>query len=290
MSFRDGRSSSREVLAGAVLLATLLVAAPAEATECWRVTGWTNSGQVGGTAVLTPVSCQSTPSGYAWAQITMTYGSGTLYDLYLQISLSDSHVSGFKFQPLLIYSHRAANNVPVIVIDLIPCIPCTNEINLSSQPPPCRLSASWWNSTSLPAQEDGLGCLVTAAPAGSSPFIWNNAYYIASSPSTNCPMGGYDGANCYVMPAPQGSFIWNNSFYKTAGPNNTCSIGTFDGANCYIASAPWATSAFIYAGNFYTTTRPSCQTGSFDGANCYMGAPPAGRTASVMNGSFYYSK
>lgn len=290
MSVTNGRSLHRSASPClALLVAALMAAAPAEASECWQVTGWTNSGNVGGAAVLTPVSCQSTPSGYAWAPIQLGYSS-TPDGLYLLISLSDSHVSGYTFWPLLVFSHRDSSNVPVVKLDLLLCTGCSNTVQLTASPPPCRLSAYWWNNGSLPAQEDGLGCRLAAVPAGAAPFVYNNNFYIASTPTTNCPMGSYDGANCYVMGAPAGAFIYNNSFYKTPDSGSTCSMGTFDGGNCYIASAPWGTQAFLYGGNFYTTTRPSCLTGSFDSANCYLGSAPSGRTASIMNGFFYYSK
>lgn len=68
-----------------------------------------------------------------------------------------------------------------------------------------------------------------------------------------CPLGTFDGANCYVMTKPPGGFIYNNSFYATPSGRVSCPLGSFDGANCLIASAPWPTTAFAYGGNWYTT-------------------------------------
>lgn len=282
-------ASLRRGLASAVLVAALTVAASAQASDCWKVTGWTNSGQVGGTAQLTSVSCQSTPSGYAWAHVELGYSSSP-DGLYLLISLSDSHVSGMTFQPLLMFSHRDASNVPVVYLDLILCTGCSNQIPLTTTPPPCRLTAYWWDTSQKAAQEDGLGCRLAAVPAGGSPFIWSNGYYITPTITTQCPIGSYDGANCYVMGAPAGAFIQNNSLYVPAGAGNSCSSGTYDGIGCRITTAPSGTHAFLYGGNFYTTTRRTCLDGFYDGANCYIGSGPSGRTASIMNGYFYYSK
>ena len=265
----------RSGLASAVLVASLMAAASAQASECWKVTGWTNSGNVGGAAVLTPVSCQSTPSGYAWAHIQMGY-SGAPDGLYLLISLSDSHVSGTTFRPLLVFSHRDASNVPVVNLDLLLCTGCSNEVPLTTTPPPCRLTAYWWDTSQKAAQEDGLGCRLAAVPAGGSPFIYNNSYYITPTVTTQCPMGWYDGANCYVMGAPAGAFIQNNSLYVPAGAGNSCSSGTFDGIGCRIATAPSGTHAFLYGGNFYTTTRRTCLDGFYTAPTATSAPGPRG--------------
>lgn len=72
--------------------------------------------------------------------------------------------------------------------------------------------------------------------------------------TTPCPqIGNWDGANCYITSAPSGTtpFLYQNGFYIDAS-NGTCPLaGSFDGAHCLISSAPSGTSPFIYQNGFY---------------------------------------
>lgn len=130
---------------------------------------------------------------------------------------------------------------------------------------------------------DSQNCYVTPVPSGHNAFIWSGKYYVEPS-FTDCPLGSYDGANCYVMTKPSTGFIYANNFYHQY---DACSVGSDDSANCYIASAAGGTTAFEWGGNFYTTPLPGnvCPIGSFDGANCYVMTKPA--TGFIYANNFY---
>ena len=155
----------------------------------------------------------------------------------------------------------------------------------------CDQPVSWFDGSLLNASFDTGNCYVTAVPQGGTPFIYKNKYYIKSQPSSNCPRGAWDNANCLIMNKPASGFIWNNGFYAKAGPGNTCPSGSsFDSANCFYFKAPWGTKAFEYNGNFYTTALPTCPDGKFDSANCYLGTPPSNTSAFIHDNKFYYSE
>ncbi|MCB9650991.1 MAG: RICIN domain-containing protein [Deltaproteobacteria bacterium] len=116
------------VLAGA----TLLLAGSADAAECFRITGWSSTSLVGAQALVAPTSCSVTPTGTAWLHVDMSYGSPPNDDLYLRINLSDSHMSGMTFSPLLVFSHYAAN-LPVVYTDLL--VGNGNQLSSSVNPP-----------------------------------------------------------------------------------------------------------------------------------------------------------
>lgn len=110
---------------------SLAVASPAQAASCWEVTSWTGSGRVGDLAVLIPATCTAARSGYAWGQVI---GSAPQGPFYLLISLSDSHVSGWEFSPLLVLNQVLASGEPQVRLDLMPCIGCTNKVPLQYDP------------------------------------------------------------------------------------------------------------------------------------------------------------
>lgn len=155
--------------------------------------------------------------------------------------------------------------------------------------------ATWYDGTHA-AYYDGANCNVANLSLYGIPFIYDGSYYLSSlsgpaCPVTlcTCPVGSFDGANCFIVVKPATGFIWQNGFYQTAGPGYSCPSGwAFDGANCFLMGAPWGTTAFEYQGRFYTTRLPYCQFGLFDGANCYLGKPPAGRAPFIYHGGFYY--
>ncbi|HEV2741192.1 MAG TPA: hypothetical protein VGU66_21715 [Candidatus Elarobacter sp.] len=154
----------------------------------------------------------------------------------------------------------------------------------------CAKQAVWWNGTQA-AQFDGAHCLLKFEPAAASLFVYANKYYVVAKPSHDCPLGAYDGANCYVRQMPPGGFVYQNNFYAPAGPGKSCPVGSaWDGANCYFGSAPWGTTAFIYAGNFYTTPKPSCIDGAYDKVSCYVGDVPPNTTGLVYANGFYYAE
>jgi len=267
------------------------------AANCWQITGWLNasnqpsSGMVGDHANLVSDTCIApAPAGYGWLHPTLAYNGSAPSDLYVRISQSDSHVSGAEFSPLLVYNGMSGGK-PVLNVDLIPCIGCTNKMSFVAQPGPCTRVVNWWNGTVM-ASFDSVNCYVAPVPSGETPFIYANNYYVTSVPSTICQVGSYDGANCYVMQAPAGAFIYNNSFYTTPGSNNSCSVGSYDGANCFIMWVPPGSMAFIYNGAFYATSR-RCAVGRYDGSNCYLGTPPSTPTSTsafIYSGAFYYAE
>jgi hypothetical protein len=146
------------------------------------------------------------------------------------------------------------------------------------------LPANWANKCPV-GSFDGVNCFITVKPAGG--FMWGRGFYMPAGTSTNCPVGSYDGAHCLVMPKPANGFIWSNGFYVPAGSGHSCSVGTYDGANCFILKAPWGTNAFEFAGNFYVTTMPSCAQGTFDGANCLIATAPLGTNMFEWGGNYY---
>jgi hypothetical protein len=141
-------------------------------------------------------------------------------------------------------------------------------------------------------------CLINfPVPAGATPFIWNNAYYVAPDTSTTCLAGGPtpDGANhCYFEPQPYGGFQVNDSFYVPGSSPLYCtalnSTYTYDGnvKACLVKTAPWGTHAFVSGPNWYFTTEFKCKAGGYDGANCYIMTAPAVTTAFINSNAFYY--
>lgn len=119
-----------------VLLLSLAGFSPstAQAIGCWAVTGWSPSSGFHQQALLTAAPCTTTPAGTAWVQVTLTYGTPLPDTTWLRLSLTDSHVSGGKFTPLLVYSHHWAG-LPVVYTDLLPCVGCDNFLWLTSAPP-----------------------------------------------------------------------------------------------------------------------------------------------------------
>ncbi len=291
---------SRMLLSTILFLTLTALSNQAWAGNCWQITGWLNSsnqsstGLVGDHTDLVSTACVApAPAGYGWLHPVLSYSGSAPSDLYVRISLSDNHVSGNYFSPLLVYN-GVSGGKPVLNVDLIVCTGCTNRMPFVSQPGSCTRAVTWWNG-SLIASYDSVNCYVSQVPSGATPFIHANNYYVTRVPSTICQVGSYDGVNCYVMQAPSGSFIYNNSFYTTAvtvGSNHLCSVGSYDGANCFIMSVPPGSQAFIYNGAFYATPR-QCAVGRYDGLNCYLGTPPSTptpTTAFIYAGSFYYAE
>lgn len=103
---------------------------------------------------------------------------------------------------------------------------------------------------------DGMNCFVGWMPAGAWPFVLDGGLYTTPQTTTSCPAGNFDGANCHVLQAPAGTwpFVYAGGLYTTP-VNGSCPMGSFDGANCFIAPIPAQTSGFVYAGGLYTTPR-----------------------------------
>jgi hypothetical protein len=274
--------------------------ARAAQAQCWEITGWSSpagqpsAGLNGDHPDLVPAACVApAPAGWAWLQIQGTYGVPLPSNpLYVRIALSDPHVWGGAnghFAPLLLYA-GIVSGTPRLIVALIVETSYDNTMPFVSQPGPCTRGVRWWDGTTVQAVHDGANCRVSTFPAGSSPFIHANRFYIARTPTTQCQAGTFDSVNCYIMPAPPGSFLLGNQLYVPPGPGGACAAGTFDGANCLLASVPVQSLAFLYAGALYATPR-QCMTGAFDGANCQLGTPPSSptsTTAFLYGGAFYY--
>lgn len=167
---------------------------------------------------------------------------------------------------------------------------------------PSMFSQQWWvggsrMTDSRPAyaeantERDRLLAIDKAAPAGTSPFIYAGHLYTTPLAGGHCPVGWFDGANCYVATPEAGTspFIYAGGLYTTPVRTPTCPIGSFDGANCYVHTPEAGTEAFIHAGGLYTTAvyTPSCPTGSYDGANCFVASIPAGTEGFVYASGLY---
>lgn len=156
----------------------------------------------------------------------------------------------------------------------------------------CTKPAIRYDGAPVSASWDSMNCYIKPIVKDATPFIWNNAYYVAADKSTQCVQGAgsYDGANCYFMPKPAGAFIVNDSLYVPPGSGNSCSMGSYDGTGCLVKKAPWATHAFEWDNTWYFTPLFTCKDGSYDGANCFIMTPPTGTTAFIWANNFYYAE
>jgi hypothetical protein len=149
-------------------------------------------------AVLAPATCVApAPTSFGWLNVTLTYDGPQPVDLYVRISLTAPQVTGGAsghFSPPLVYAGQIGS-VPDIRIDLLLCGGCGNKMNFVYQPGRCLCAMTWWNGTRY-ASFDSANCYVMPVPAMSTPFVYNNNYYVASQQTTICQLGGYDGANC----------------------------------------------------------------------------------------------
>jgi hypothetical protein len=155
--------------------------------------------------------------------------------------------------------------------------------------PACSLPVSWWDGSTITPWFDGANCVVATPPNGSTPYVYQNKYYITSGAATYCPLGSFDGANCYIQPIRAGDFIYANGLYSVTVAG-TCPAGSsFDGANCFWFTIPVGTSLFQYAGLWHSTAQPSCQAGIYDGNDCWMGTAPNATEAFVHANIFHYA-
>lgn len=159
---------------------------------------------------------------------------------------------------------------------------------------PCAPTVTSPTGAPITASWDGFNCFVMGTPAGSSPYVQNNRYYVQATPGTSCPAPSWwDTANCYILSYPSWStsyFVWSGVLYLTPGPGNSCPAPSwFDGFNCYVMPVPAGSTPFKYGNALYITAPPHCPIGSYDGTNCLVGTAPASREAFVWGSAFYYS-
>jgi hypothetical protein len=122
------------LFASLLISSTLAFGATAHAAECYEITGWTSTDYIGADALVTPTSCAVTPSGTAWLNVTISYGAGPIDDLWLRILLSDSHMSGTTFSPLLVFAMYDGAGLPIVTTDAI-VGPYDNEMDATVNPP-----------------------------------------------------------------------------------------------------------------------------------------------------------
>jgi len=133
---------------------------------------------------------------------------------------------------------------------------------------------------------DGFNCYL--GPVPKTGFVYQEkSFYMKYD---QCSIGKNDGLNCFLNVAPAGTkaFIYKNQFYTTP-LRNQCVLGTFDGTNCFVNVVPAGTKAFIYKNQFYTTPlrNNQCVLGTFDGTNCFVNVAPAGTKAFIYKNQFY---
>ncbi len=172
----------------------------------------------------------------------------------------------------------------------------TEGMYFDPEPPPavdprCPLAGSSY---------DGANCYVATPSVGTTAFVYYNNLY-TSPLRTKCPVGYYDGANCfaygYTSDVVQAFTSGLNWYYYSS--TTSCQRGTKIGtwslskALCLVGTAPTGSEgAFIYGTGFYykalVADRP-CPKGSWDGANCFIATPPYGATGFVWGGNLYHT-
>ena len=137
---------------------------------------------------------------------------------------------------------------------------------------------------------DGDNCFVLEPPAGTEGFIYEGALYYTANPQ--CTRGSFDGANCFIGDPVTQAFKYDGNLYYKAYSGNSCPIpGTwYDGANCF--AAPASEQPFIYNGNLYvkpkTSNNCSAPGSHYDGANCFVYKPPTSSEPFIYNDNLYY--
>lgn len=99
------------------------------AADCWRVTGWTSLSSGLERATLATVTCTTVPDGSGWVQPLSASSE------WLRLDLSDSHVTGWTFEPLLFLRGYDSSGTPIVETDYILCVGCPNEMELLPYPP-----------------------------------------------------------------------------------------------------------------------------------------------------------
>lgn len=97
---------------------------------------------------------------------------------------------------------------------------CEPNLDMPNCPQPCPQGTHY----------DGTRCLVSEAPVGTSPFIYEDGFYYqyldTETYADACPIGQDDSANCFVSDIPDGrtGTIRNDSFYVDASCGNVPSL------------------------------------------------------------------
>jgi len=185
------------------------------------------------------------------------------------------------------------------------CTATLTVIVVAPQGPPCSQPVTMYSGYNGPPVTATLvagstnWCLINfPVPAGATPFVWNNAYYVDADTSKTCLVGRWDGANCWYEAEPSGGFQVKDSFYVPGTSPAYCNGLNpgyiYDGTvkACLVITAPWGTHAFVYSiggvPNWYFTPEFTCKAGVYDGAHCYIMTAPAITTAMLYSNAFYY--
>lgn len=185
------------------------------------------------------------------------------------------------------------------------CTATLTVIVVAPPGPPCSQKVSMYSGYNGPPVTATLvagstnWCLINfPVPAGATPFVWNNAYYVDADESRTCLVGHWDGANCWYELEPSGGFQVKDSFYVPGSSPAYCNslnpTYIYDGTvkACLVITAPWGTHAFVYSigglPNWYFTPEFTCKAGVYDGAHCYIMTAPAITTAFLYSNQFLY--
>lgn len=183
------------------------------------------------------------------------------------------------------------------------CYATLTVIVVAPNGPPCSQKVTMYTGyngspvTATLATGSTNWCLINLpVPAGATPFIYNNGYYVVPDKSEICLAGSWDGANCWYQPQPPGGFQVKDSFYVPGSSTSYCQTSgyIYDGTvkACLVKTAPWGTHAFVYnigsVPQWYFTPEFTCKAGAYDGANCYIMTAPALTTAFIYSNEFYY--
>lgn len=151
-------------------------------TTCWAVTGWSSpGGPVGSQALLTSTSCLTIPQGMAWIHITNSYAGPPPDEIWLRIPLTDSHMSGYQFSPLLVFSgYNGA--IPIIFVDML--VGNGGNTTLAGASPPLQGTPNAGSIVRLRHQNTAK-CIKAAATNGGQAF--------------NVPCNGTDAGQTFVL-------------------------------------------------------------------------------------------
>ncbi len=178
----------------------------------------------------------------------------------------------------------------------------------------CLPDVLWWDGSTIDAWWDNANCVVTSPPAGSTPFIANNGYYIESESS--CPTGyPWDGNGCVdTVVNPFGASVTlitsgakpQLRLLRLGGPIPACPFGWT--TVTYIpgvyrlceTTPPAGYTGSDYYGQYtgggqytvYIQGSGSCDEGILDGSGCWLGSAPAGTNAFYLSGTnaYYYQE
>ncbi|MEM1179045.1 MAG: HEAT repeat domain-containing protein [Acidobacteriota bacterium] len=177
----------------------------------------------------------------------------------------------------------------------------------------CLDDVAWWDGSMIDAWYDGANCYVTWPPAGTTPFISGQNYYIQSNDT--CPSSTtWDGTGCFVVGVGEPGIATQ---LLTNGPNVRLQFDVIHPLGLLPACpSGWTTDSFIpgvrrvcsltppagYSASdyyeqrisqafvqVYLTGAATCVAGIPDATGCYLGTAPTGTHPFVWSNNFYYA-